>query len=91
MSAVPNGARAIALTHRTSDTVSLPLLGNRELSATLFRSEDGIPLDVVLNVGFSEGAGWRGHGSSLAIPADVLPQLIEALDALKALAFPLRF
>lgn len=74
---------------RTVQSVDLPLgAGRRTLRATLTRDGDGEPESLVLALGFGGAEtgdpflrpGWAE--APLVLPASVLPELRDALEAL---------
>ncbi len=71
------------LERRTLDTLDVPLPGGRVLRLALYLTSAGEPETLVLTLGWGEGRVWRECiGDGLTLPADVLPALRAALDAL---------
>jgi hypothetical protein len=69
---------------RTVQTATVQLPGNRTFEASLYRSADGSPLDLVLSCGFnSEANGWRAHGGTIALPPGCLADIRAALAELE--------
>ncbi len=72
---------------RTLHSVDVPLPGGRVLRVGMLNTPEEQPETLVLALGWGEGRSWRewtewNRGEGLALPADALPALREALDRL---------
>jgi hypothetical protein len=74
---------------RTLDCMDVPLPGGRALRLALERDGSGEPEALHLAMGWGTGREWREdrthcRGEALTLPAEVLPDLAAALDALRS-------
>jgi hypothetical protein len=72
---------------RTMDCTDVPLGGNRTLRLALERDGDGEPDALHLLIGWGEGTSWQEdrlptRGEAITVPADTVPALLDALQAL---------
>lgn len=63
-------------------TVRIELAGGREVRAGLWPGENGDPGEIVLRTSWPEEPVGGRREDSLRLPADALPELREALEAL---------
>lgn len=70
------------MTTQTLTTSAADLAGGRRFTAALVRDADGEPQRLILAAGFRDADAWPVQDSALQLPADALPAIVAALQAL---------